>query len=246
MKYSSTRVAVIVFIFLCTFAIDISWKHYLQHSARITAKFNLNQAKTCVNDLLLKSADSPIYDTAITNDMVEKALKTCAREMRVTTTGDMFAFNLRTLEFVFDPSLDCFVEGGKFMTKDSECTLHKDPKKCEEAMNLMQTGYDSDITQMTWWQFDNAREYLEWTILPSERMGFDGLARGGILKPNQVLLAQGVQEDELHARYSHFRYILYGIMFFSIIVNLLLAKHESMMELYQKRKECEDDTQRNG
>jgi len=43
----------------------------------------------------------------------------------------MFAYNLRTLEFVFDPSLDCFVEGGKFMTIDSECKLHKDPKKCE-------------------------------------------------------------------------------------------------------------------
>jgi len=99
--------------------------------------------------------------------------------MRVTTTGDMFAFNLRTLEFVFDPSLDCFVEGGKFMTKDSECQLHKDPSRCEEVMSVMYTGYDSNVDHLNWWQFDNGREYLEWTILPSERIGFDGLQRGG-------------------------------------------------------------------
>jgi len=238
MKYSSTRVAVIVLIMLCTIAIDVSWKHYLQHSARITAKFNLNQAKVCVNDLLLKNADSPIYDTHITNDMVEKALKTCAREMRVTTTGDMFAFNLRTLEFVFDPSLDCFVEGGKFMTKESECRLHKDPSKCEEVMTVMYTGYDSDPAHLNWWQFDNGREYLEWTVLPSERMGFDGVSRGGILKPNQVLLAQGVQEDELWTRYSHFRFIVYGIGFLSIIINLLFAVHENLLEEQGNRRAC--------
>lgn len=239
MKYSSTRVAVIVLIMLCTIAIDVSWKHSLQHSARITAKFNLNQAKTCVNDLLLQSADSPIYNTKITNDDIEKALKTCAREMRVTTTGDMFAFNLRTLEFVFDPSLDCFVEGGKFMTKESECKLHKDPSKCEEVMTVMYTGYDSEPSHLNWWQFDNGREYLEWTILPSERMGFDGVSRGGILKPNQVLLAQGVQEDELWARYSHFRAIVYGIGFLSVIINLLFAVHENLWAEQGKRMACD-------
>jgi len=239
MKYSSTRIAVIVLIMLCTIAIDVSWKHYLQHSARITAKFNLKQAQVCVNDLLLKSADSPIYNPKITNDDIEKALKTCAREMKVTTTGDMFAFNLRTLEFVFDPSLDCFVEGGKYMTKDSECKLHKDPSKCEEVMTVMYTGYDSNVEHLNWWQFDNGREYLEWTILPSERIGFDGIPRGGILKPNQVLLAQGVQEDELWARYSHFRAIVYGLMFLSIIINLLLGVHENLLAERQSRRACD-------
>ena len=229
MKYSSTRLAVMVLIVLCTVGIDIAWQFNLEKSARATAKFNLKQAQVCVNDLLLKSHDAPIYNTSIINDDIEKALKTCAREMKITTTGDMFAFNLRTTEFVFDPSLDCFVEGGKYMTKESECKLHKDPEKCEAIMNRMNNGYDSNVDDLNWWRFDNAREYLEWTILPSEKMGFDGLARGGILKPNQVLLAQGAQEDELHARYRGFTIVLYGIMFFSIIVNLLIAKHEAML-----------------
>ena len=229
MKYSGSRIAVVILILLCTVAIDISWKMYLERSARIAAKFNLQQAKTCVNDLLLQSADSPIYNTRIDNDMVEKALKTCAREMKVTTTGDMFAFNLRTLDFVFDPSLDCYVEGGKKMTAESECGLHQDPEKCKEVMKVMLGGYDSDIHKLNWWKFDDAREYLEWTILPSEKVGFDGVQRGGILKPNQVLLAQGVQEDELWARYSGFRMIVYGIGLLSIIINLLIAVHENMV-----------------
>ena len=230
MKYTSARVMVLALIVLCTVGIDITWKYYLETSARVTAKYNLQQAKTCVNDLLLKNADSPVYDGRITNDDVEKALKTCARDMKVTTTGDMFAYNLRTLDFVFDPSLDCYVEGGKKMTIDSECTLHKDTSKCKEVMKVMNTGYDSDIGQRNWWKFDDAREYLEWVVLPSERIGFDGLARGGILKPNQVLLAQGVQEDELWSRYAGFRVVLYGIMFISMVINILIAVHENMLE----------------
>ena len=240
MKYSGSRIAVIILILLCTVAIDISWKMYLERSARITAKFNLQQAKTCVNDLLLQSADSPIYNARIDNDMVEKALKTCARDMKVTTTGDMFAFNLRTLDFVFDPSLDCYVEGGKKMTADSECVLHQDPEKCKKVMKEMLGGYDSDIHKLNWWKFDDAREYLEWTILPNENMGFDGVQRGGILKPNQVLLAQGVQEDELWARYSGFRMIVYGIGLLSIIINLLIAVHENMVA-ERKLHDCRTD-----
>jgi len=239
MKYTSTRVMIIALILLCTVAIDITWKYYLETSARITAQFNLQQAKVCVNDLLLKNADSPVYNTHIDNAMIEKALKTCAREMKVTKTGDMFAYNLRTLDFVFDPSLDCYVDGGKKMTIDSECELHQDPGKCAEVMKVMNTGYDSDISQRHWWKFDDAREYLEWTVLPSERIGFDGLARGAILKPNQVLLAQGVQEDELWSRYSGFRIVLYGIGFLSIVINLLVAVHENMLE--EKRHERKRD-----
>lgn len=240
MRYSSARIVVVLLILLSTIAIDISWKFYLEKSARITAKFNLQQAKTCVNDLLLQSADSPIYNAKINNTMIENALKVCAREMKVTPTGDMFAFNLRTLEFVFDPSLDCYVEGGKYMTAESECVLHQNPEKCKETMKEMLSGYDSDTHKVHWWKFDDSREYLEWTILPNETIGFDGIHRGGILKPNQVLLAQGVQEDELWARYSGFRVILYAIAFLSIIINLLIAVYENMM-LERKLHECSRD-----
>lgn len=83
------------------------------------------------------------------------------------------------------------------MTSESECGLHKDSGKCQEIMKEMLSGYDSDIHKLNWWKFDGDREYLEWVILPSETIGFDGIHRGGILKPNQVLLAGVQREDEL-------------------------------------------------
>lgn len=241
MRYSSTRIAIIVLIVLSTVTIDISWKHYLENSARITARYNLKQVQTCVNDLLLQNADSSIYNPRVTNEEIEKALKTCARDMRVTPTGDMFAYSLRTLDFIFDPSLDCYVEGGKKMTADSECVLHKDKVICKQVMSVMNLGYDSYPEQKVWWQFDNAREYLEWVVLPNERVGYDGVTRGGLLKPNQVLLVQGVQEDELWDRYRGFRAVVYGIMFFSIIINLLFAVHENIMSEKGNRRICDGE-----
>ena len=239
MRYSSARIAVLCLIVLCTVSIDVSWKYYLEYSARITAQYNLKQAQVCVNDLLLGDADSQVYNTSITNEQIEKAIKTCAREMKVTQTGDMFAYSLRTLDFIFDPSLDCYVEGGKKMTPDSECELHQDKEICKQVLPVMNIGYNSDINQRVWWRFDNAREYLEWVVLPNERTGFDGVHRGGILKPNQVLLVQGVQEDELWDRYRGFRAIVYGIMFFSIIVNLLFAVHENILVEKDNRRACD-------
>ena len=238
MRHSNTRIAVIALIVLCTVAIDVTWKHYLEHSARVTAKYSLNNIKSCVNDLLLMDEQGLYtkYGSHITNNEVEKALKTCARNSLVTPTGDVFAYDLKSLDFVFDPSLDCYVEGGKKMTLDSECTLHKDPTMCKWAMGFMNTGYDSDLHHKVWWQFDDAREYLEWVVLPDENRGFDGEVRSGNGHPHQVVVAQGVQEDELWARYSHFRITLYAIGFMSIIINLLLSVHENVQNMKQGRR----------
>lgn len=222
MTYSFRAVITTLIIIVSTVILDVSWKHYTEISTRIQAQYNLKQTQVCVNDLLLKNNNSPIYSINISNDDIEKALKTCAREMRTTPTGDMFAFDLRTKEFIFDPSLDCFIEGGKFMTIESECSLHNDKELCKDVLKEMSSGYNSDIHKMTFWKFDGAKEYLEWVILPSEQIGFDGVERGGLLKPKQVLLAQGVQEDEIWARYSHFRMTLHTLGFLSIIFILLL------------------------
>ena len=238
MRYSVTRVLVVALILTCTVTIDIAWKYYLGTSSRVTAKFNLQQAKSCVNDLLLTSSEFPIYNTGITTSTIEKALEVCARNMKVTATGDMFAYNLRTSEFIFDPSADCFIEGGKSMTTSSICAIHADPTACEKAMMAMNSGYDSIIDNRVSWKFGSSKEYLEWVILPSESVGFDGLQRGGVLKPTQVILAQGVIENELWARYAGFRVILYGVGFLSIVINLLIAVHENMLEdkLHDRRR----------
>ena len=227
-----------ILIVLCTVTIDVSWKHYLENSARITAKYNLENIRSCVNDIIL--GETHTNYKYISNDVVEKALKVCAKKSLTTPTGDVFAYDLKTLDFVFDPSLDCFIEGGKKMTTNSECTLHRDPEMCKVAMTFMNTGYDSDPNLKISWMFDNAREYLEWVVIPFEHRGFDGFNRGGSIQPHQIVVAQGVQEDELWVRYRGFRAVVYGLMFLSIIINLLLAVRENLLAEKGNRRSCDD------
>lgn len=217
MRYKVRTTITILTIIFSTILVDVSWKYYAENSARIQAKYNLKQTQSCVNDLLLNNEGK-----TVNNESIEKALKVCAKDMRVSPTGDMFAYDLRTKEFIFDPSLDCFVEGGKYMTEESECNLHNDKDICRRVLRTLTSGYDSDQHQKVWWKFDNAREYLEWVILPSEQSGFDYIKRGGILQPHQVVLVQGVKEDEIWERYNHFRILLHSLGFLSVIFVLLL------------------------
>lgn len=222
MKYSNKTVAVIFLIIFCTVAIDTSWQFYLEKSAREQAQYNLKQVRVCTNDLLVNDV--------VDNDSVEKALKTCAREMRVSPTGDMFAFDAVTKVFIFDPSLDCFVEGGKLMTIESECSLHKDKEACKTVLNTIASGRSSDSQMKAWWKFNDGKEYLEWIVLPNEDVGYDDVIVGGNTRPHQVVLVQGIQENELLDRYAGFRWMLYVIGFVSILVNLLLSVHGNVME----------------
>ena len=237
MKHSNTTVFTVMLIVMCTVSIDVSWQYFLEKSARTQAVFSLNNIQSCVNTVLLTDEEGLLTNYRdIPNGEIEKALKICAGKSLITPTGDVFAFDLRTKDFIFDPSLDCYVEGGKSMEPGSECLQHLNPVPCEWAMGLMLAGYNSSPHTKAWWQFDGGREYLEWKVLPDEQRGYDGIIRGGAMRPHQVVVAQGVQEDELHNRYKGFRVVLYGIGFVSIIINLMLSVHSNLTVMRQSRR----------
>ena len=222
---------------MCTVTIDITMQFYVEKSARTTARYMLNNVKSCVNTELLADENGILskYGNKINNFAVEKALKTCARKSLTTPTGDAFAYDLSTKDFVFDPSLDCYVPNKK-MTVESLCKIHSDPKKCEKALVVMNRGYDSTEGTNLWWKFDNAKEYLEWVVLPSMDRGYDGKLRGGNNIPHQIVIVQGIEEDELMARYAPFRFVLYIIGFISILINLLLGVYEDMERATMRRR----------
>ena len=87
----------------------------IESSVSQQARYNLKQTQTCVNDLVLNKNNKVknIEYREVSNDELEHALKTCARDMRTTPTGDMFSFDLNSKEFIFDQSLDCYIPGGK-------------------------------------------------------------------------------------------------------------------------------------
>ena len=239
MKYNNLRLVIIILIVVCTVAIDTSWKFFAEQSARQVARYNVDNVRNCINELIL--GKDQINYRYVSDDEIQKALKVCGQKMRITETGDIFAVNLQTLDFVFDPSLDCYVDGGKKLTADSECTLHKDPAVCKAVVPLLTSGYDSEPNTRAWWQFNSSREYLEWAVAPSESKGYDGFTRGGILKPHQIVIVQGIIENELWTRYSGFRIAVYLIGFLSIIINLLYAVHENMKAERLSRSMCDTE-----
>lgn len=208
-------ISVSLILFFAIF-IDVAFKHYVELGARQSARYDLENMKNCTNEIL--------KDGVVDNNAVEKALKICAGKARTTPTGDAFAFDTKTLDFVFDPSLDCYVEGGKKMTVDSECSLHHDKAECSQALSVMTRGYDSDASTKLSWQFNSGIEYLEFVVLPEELFGYDNIKRGGKEKPHQIVLVQGIQEDELMEKYSKFRLVLFASCAIIMLFTLLLAK----------------------
>lgn len=206
--------SVSLILFFAVF-IDVSFKHFLEEGARQNARYILDNTKNCTNELLGKTTNAD-------NNAIENALKTCSGKARTTPTGDSFAFDSKTLDFVFDPSIDCYVEGGKKMTVESECSLHSNKVMCEDAISVLTRGYDSDSHTKLSWSFNGSIEYLEFVVLPEEYFGYDGVQRGSNKKPHQIILAQGIQEKELLDKYLIFRIILtvssVVIMMFTLVL----------------------------
>ena len=235
MKYSNFRLGIVGLIVVCTVLIDTSWKIFVEQSARQVARYNVENIKNCVTEVVKINGNT----IDVSNADVEKAMKACALKTRITETSDVFAVDLKSLEFVFDPSLDCYVEGGKALTVESECSLHKDQVMCKSVLPLLLSGYDSTQHTKVSWKFNDGKEYLEWAVAPSESKGFDGVTRGGSSKPHQILIVQGVVEKELWDRYCLFRLSVYLIGFLSIIINLLYAVHEYQKEERLHRRDCD-------
>ena len=59
-------------------------------------------------------------------------------------------------------------------------------------------------------------------LIPEELFGYDGVQKGGRTRPHQVVLVQGVIEDELFAKYSVYRKIFFafcGLVMLVLIVS---------------------------
>lgn len=192
-------------------------KSEIEESFREHARFDLQQAKMCINRIL----KSDFYKNDNFDDRLFKIVDVCAKQVRTTSTGDVFMFDLTTGKFLYDPSLDCYVDIGKvFASKESsvklikelknspnteypECYLHKDQERCFIARDKMFMGYDSRRGDNNWFQFDDAIEWLEYVVLPVEYEGFDNFPRGtNNNKPKQYLLVLGIQADEVAKQFE--------------------------------------------
>jgi len=226
MKYSIKTVVLIAVVVLSSVIIDATWKVNLENSARTQAKFNLNQVKLCVNTLLL-SDDKGLLTRYryIPEKEITKALFTCSQEMKVTQNGDIWAYSLRTKEYVFDSSLRYIKKNGGRRYWDVEHICRTNKPWCLKLVREMNSGYDSKALKESW-LFKHSKEYLEWIILPDENRGYDGLGRTGTIIPQQYVVIQGARENELMERYKWFRVAIYLTGLFMILIILIINNHE--------------------
>jgi len=222
-EHSVKSVITVFLIILSTVMIDTAWKISLENSARTQAKYNLAQIKSCVNDILLVDEEG-LYTNFKTKSKseLERTLDICAKNMKVSPNGDVWAYDLRTKAYVFESNPRYHGTKGRFWDRKKVCK-EKD-EWCGKLVAIMGSGYDS-----TWlgysWLFKHDKEYLEWKVLPSEDIGFDEHSRGKIAEPQQIVVVQGAREQELLERYKWFRATVYGLGFFMIILNLLLQSN---------------------
>ena len=199
----------ILFVVLSAITVNTSWQYYVEGMVRQDARHTLEKVRSCVDDY---PADN----------IVDK-LAFCAKGVTTTPTGDMFAYNLKTKAFVFDPSMDCHVEGGKTMTVGSICTIFNDPSSCAAALTLLNSGIDSYAALNAEWLFDESEEYLEWIVYPNKDVGINGIARLGVQVPEQIIIAIGIQKDELYEMFKPFDIILKSVFFLAILLTLISA-----------------------
>jgi len=195
-----------------TVVLDTSWKFYLEDFTRGQARNTLEKVRLCLDDYPVEGVD------------VVDRLSFCANGVTTTRTGDMFAYSIKTKAFTFDPSLDCYVEGGKTMTPDSICTIFNDPLSCAAALKQMDSGYPSDKTSRVKWLFDDSYEWIEWIIYPK-----NSESRVGKEVPDQIVIALGTQTDELYEQFTSFKIIIRCLGAFAIIftlVNIYFRKEE--------------------
>ena len=209
----------------------------IEESFREHARLDLQQAKMCINSVL----KSDFYKNDGFDDRLFKVVDVCAKQVRTTSTGDVFMFDLNTGKFIYDPSLDCHVNTGKvFADKESsiklmqeiknnpntdypECYLHKDQERCYIARDKMFIGYDSRRGDNNWFQFDDSIEWLEYVVLPVEYEGFDQKPRGAnTSKPKQYMLALGIQSDEAYKQFERSNEFIGQFMKESNDINLIL------------------------
>lgn len=123
-------------------------------------------------------------------------------------TSDGFMLRMPGQSFIWDGSSDCAVKDPTRADRKLTdfTTLFQDPNTCTVINKEMDKYYSTKSGDNNWWQFDDAPEFLEWVMIPSDNKGFNDeyLTSGGIINPKYTsfLIQLGTQKDEVFKPYQ--------------------------------------------
>lgn len=176
-------------LFTTIVAVDIQLEHRKQ------ARYNLEQVKTCMDNINTFLEMDRVFDI-------------CTKNSRTTTTGDIYILDGETLEFVHENSNDVPID--IYFTKDSVGKYFKDWDSAKKALVYLTSGKDSDNTYNTSYNFDGDTEWLEWINY--------------VHKDKWYIVVQGTQKDEALNTYMYITYLIYLGVFLISFACIVLEK----------------------
>lgn len=199
-RFESSTIWVIVAIILVTLVADMLLVNSVEKEKRAQARFNLEQISYC-------------YKNTVTTGNEKEALKVCSSKSRTSFTGDVYALDYDTLEFIHETSNDV-PEKKLYLTRESVGEYFRDWNSAETAIVLMKLGKNSRPGVDAWYNFDGSYEWLEWILLPDE-VKEEGSKR--------IIVVQGIQKDEVMSHYNFLR--VYAAIAIWLVILLMLTSH---------------------
>lgn len=113
--------------------------------------------------------------------------------------GDAFIISFPNEKIIWDNSLDTVQEQNRYL--GSSLHLHEDPNLAKSVYSEMRKLYITTPSSKQSWNFDGNPEFLEWTVVPTERSGFNNEPKfvNGQINPDYkvLLIGYGLQKDEI-------------------------------------------------
>ena len=210
-RYS--RIAINIFAFILCLSISMvglssvtgisNTKVDIKENIEIQQRQQARRTLNYLRDMLIRDIKEDEVDVKNKTQLQEWFKDHVSGVLNGGDTGDVFVIELGSEEFIWDGSPDCakdeFTSNGRFIKNESQ--YHKRPDLAVKALEKMKLGIDTKEGDNNYWQFDDSKEYLEWIVIPADKLGFDSepYTIGGIKNPeyNKILIQLGTQEDEV-------------------------------------------------
>ncbi len=190
---------IIMTIGLMSYSFMEAFKHYEEDTKREQARYNLEHVVHCLN-----TTDAMLDSNVKGNHEIAPGLwDACTKNVRTSTTGDVYVLRLRDFKFIHDTSNDV-PTNPLFFTEKSIGELFKDWPSGLSARNLMTSGTDSTSSSKVSYNFDGSPEWLEWKVWKHEK--------------EQFVIVQGTQADEVYKGLAGITYLYYTFMLVIVMV----------------------------
>lgn len=199
-RRKSSGIAIAILVIVLAISSDVLLRLSVEDNARQQARYNLQQIKYCYGRA------SKVMD-------MRAALETCTAKARVGFSGDVYALDVETKEFVVENSSDV-PNGAMYFTKESIGKHFNDWSTADSAIKKILLGKDSEEGTKVSYLFDNSVEWLEWKYLPDATK---------YTNDRKLIVVHGVQSDEIFAHFGALEKV--GFIFAGILVFFLLVAH---------------------